>query len=115
VKTKVNNKRKEVLEKELKRIVSILRKKYKPEKVILFGSLANGNVEEWSDIDLFIVKKTEKRYLDRVGEILHLTHPKVGMDIFVLTPSEVKKSLEEGNLYIQEIISQGKVVYEKSR
>ena len=105
--------RKRSLEKELKRITSVLEEKYTPEKIILFGSLANGKVKEWSDIDLFIIKKTYKKYLNRVEEVFHLIHPKVGIDIFVLTPEEIKKSLKENNPYIQEIILEGNLLYEK--
>ncbi len=45
-------KRKAALEAELKRILPIIIEKYQPEKIILFGSLATGDVHEWSDIDL---------------------------------------------------------------
>lgn len=40
----VAEKRKEILEKELKRIVDVIIKGYSPEKIILFGSLAGGHV-----------------------------------------------------------------------
>jgi len=32
-------------------------KKYKPEKIILFGSHARGSSDPYSDIDLVIIKK----------------------------------------------------------
>ena len=75
--------RKKSLTNELKRIVSIIKREYKPDKIILFGSLANGKVHEWSDIDLLIVKNTEKRPVDRCIEICKLIHPKVGIDLFI--------------------------------
>lgn len=102
--------RKQLLQKELKRIVSVLKKEYKPEKIILFGSLVNGNVKEWSDIDLLLIKKTKKRYLDRIDEVLNLIHPKVGVDMFVFSPQEIEKK----NPYIDEILLTGKNVYEKN-
>ena len=57
--------RSEILRNELKRIVSIIKKGYNPEKIILFGSLANGKIHQWSDIDMLIVKDTDKRPVDR--------------------------------------------------
>jgi predicted nucleotidyltransferase len=40
---------------EVTEIVKILKVKYKPEKIILFGSLADGRGDEASDIDLVIL------------------------------------------------------------
>ena len=35
-------------------------KKYEPEKIILFGSFARGEIDEYSDIDLVIIKNEKK-------------------------------------------------------
>jgi len=56
--------------------------------MILFGSLANGDIREWSDIDLVIVKKSKKRFLDRIGDVIDLCSPRVGTDFVVYTPRE---------------------------
>lgn len=69
--------RKLKLQKELFRILDILKKEYHPEKVILFGSLCNNRMSEMSDIDLFIVKNVRKRYLDRIDEFLNLVNPRM--------------------------------------
>ena len=61
--------RKQLLNSELERIITLLKTEYDPEKIILFGSLATGNIHEWSDIDLFIIKETDKRPIDRCIEI----------------------------------------------
>ncbi|MCX6799999.1 MAG: nucleotidyltransferase domain-containing protein [Candidatus Falkowbacteria bacterium] len=67
---------------------------YKPEKIILFGSLAWGKAHKDSDIDLFIIKKTTKRFGARIDEVNLLANkakilsPK---DILVFAPAEVKK------------------------
>jgi len=105
--------RRGVLQNELNRILEILIREYRPKKVILFGSMAQGSIEEWSDIDLFIIKESEKRHLDRVTEVIHLVHPTVGMDVFVLSPDEVKNALDDQNPYIEEILTEGKVLYEQ--
>ena len=107
--------RKEALEKELHGIVATLVEKYKPEKIILFGSLATGKMHEWSDIDLLIIKETNERPLDRATNIRQkLNYPRIAIDIFAYTPGEVKCLLEEGSQFIQEILEQGRVLYEKA-
>jgi uncharacterized protein len=52
------------LTKALNQILAALQKEYKPEKIILFGSMASGTVGEWSDIDLAIIKHTDKAFMD---------------------------------------------------
>jgi predicted nucleotidyltransferase len=53
--------RKKLLDEELNRIIEVIKRDYEPERIILFGSLVDGRVHEWSDIDLLIVKKNEKK------------------------------------------------------
>ncbi len=50
--------------KDLKDISSRLIQEYDPDRIILFGSRAEGKHGEGSDIDLVIVKETEERPLD---------------------------------------------------
>ena len=105
--------RKTLLEAELSRIVTVLIERYQPEKIILFGSLAGGYIHEWSDIDLFIVKETEKRPIERVLEVVRLVQPKVGIDLFIYTPFEIETLLKEKVSFVCEIVKTGKVLYEK--
>jgi len=101
------------LEEELKRWLEILKTKYKPEKIVLFGSIAKGEVNRWSDIDLVIIKRTQRRFLDRIKEVLMLIEPQVGVDILVYTPKEFKVLSAERPFFQQEINAKGIMLYEK--
>jgi len=46
---------------DLERLVDFVVSKYKPEKIILFGSYATKTERKSSDIDLLIIKETNKR------------------------------------------------------
>jgi predicted nucleotidyltransferase len=105
--------RKNALKAEFKRILDIIIEKYKPEKVILFGSFAAGDIHEWSDIDMVIIKETSLRPIDRCVELSRLVEPKVGIDFFIYTPDEYKNLLSEKYTFLINIIKKGKVVYEK--
>ena len=106
--------RKEKLEAELKRIVNLTIHKYEPDRLILYGSLARGEVHEWSDIDLAVVKNTPRRFIDRIGDLLKLIRPEVSLNIIVYTPAEVAE-MENTNQYfwVDEIVKKGKVLYER--
>lgn len=107
------NERKKILKDELKRIVGVIKDKYKPDKIILFGSLVKGKIHEWSDIDLLIVKDTKQRPIDRCVGIAGLVHPKVGVDLFVYTPREYEFLLKEKFSLLMGILKEGKILYEK--
>lgn len=105
---------KKELERELDRILGTLVSNYKPLKVIVFGSLANNRININSDIDLLIIKDTDKRYWKRIDEVIHLIHPREAIDIFVLTSQEIEENLRKNNLYLKEILERGEVLYERT-
>lgn len=105
--------REKVLREELFRIVETIKKEYQPEKIILFGSLASKNINEWSDIDLLIVKETTKRPVERCLEVAKLIQPKVGIDLFIYTPEEYEALLREKFSFLLSVLKTGEVIYEK--
>jgi predicted nucleotidyltransferase len=99
----------------LNQILVTLQKEYKPEKIILFGSMASGNVGEWSDIDLAIIKNTSKPFMERLEEVTLLCLVPVGVDYLVYTPDEFSQMLLENNPFIKgEIVDKGKIIYERT-
>ena len=101
----------ETLPRAVKRIVTSL----KPEKIILFGSYAYGNPTHDSDVGLLVILKTKKPRKERVVAISLLLYPRpFPVDIIVKTPGEMESALEKGDIFIKEIVSKGKVLYERS-
>ena len=96
---------------ELKRILSILVAR-DVEKVILFGSLAAGDIGSESDIDLIVVERTEKRFLERLDEVYSEVQPRVATDILVYTPEEIT-ALEQSSSFVRHAMREGRVLYEK--
>ena len=99
-------------QKEIKKIVRQIVKKYKPEKIILFGSFARGEIKPSSDLDLFIIKKSElpRRFrITRVEKLLGSTPFPV--DILVYTPKEVEERKTLGDFFIKNILEKGKLLY----
>ena len=102
------------IRRELRRIIQRLVHNYKPEQIILFGSMANGHLHRWSDIDLAIVKKTKRRFLDRLSDALLKANPKEALDVLVYTPKEVQSMEQQGNpFWLHEIKSKGKILYQR--
>jgi len=103
-------------QREIGRVVSILQEHYAPDKVILFGSCGRGDFSEDSDVDLLIVKETSKRPLDRMREVYELVYSPdhyLALDPLVYTPKELTRRLALGDFLIQEIMEEGRVLYER--
>lgn len=96
---------------EIESIKNQLIEKYKPEKIILFGSAAWGD-EEVNDIDLLIIKSDTPHYgIDRMRELDKLIERNIAADMLVYKPEEIKERLELGDPFIKKIFKDGKVLY----
>ncbi len=99
-------------QKEIENIAKQIVEKYKPEKIILYGSFVYGKPHEDSDVDLFVIKKSKKPRTKRHLELDRmLLDRKMALDILVYTPQEIKKRLSLGDFFIKDIINQGKTIY----
>ena len=100
-------------DKEIHNIVNQLIRLYKPEKVILFGSLAQGQVHQGTDIDLFIIKSDVPELgVDRIRQLDELIKYKLATDFIVYRPQELERRLKSGDPFVKSILEQGKVLYE---
>ncbi len=103
--------RRAALETELERLVALLAAMPDIEKVVLFGSLAAGQLGRASDIDLIVVRRTTKRFLDRIGELIDDLRPQVGVDLLVYTPEEFR-TLSAERPFIQRAVAEGRILHE---
>ncbi|HUV85578.1 MAG TPA: nucleotidyltransferase domain-containing protein [bacterium] len=110
--TAVHEKRKAALEAELARILPLLIHEYGAEKVIIFGSLATGEVGEWSDLDLVIIKETETKSMNRIDDVARLTRPRLAADVVVYSPAEFERMSEGRRFFREEVVAKGRVVYD---
>lgn len=101
-------------EKIIYQIAEKIIKKYRPKKIILFGSYAYGKPTENSDVDLLIIKETNKRPIDRwveVKKILRDISALLPISPFVYTQKEIKERQAIKDFFIKEIFEKGKVLY----
>lgn len=104
-------KRKRELIAELGRIIDTLKKDKEITLIMLFGSLARGEVSRTSDIDMIIVQGTKKRFLDRLDEVYSALVPNVALDVLVYMPEEFEAMKGRSALVIN-AVKEGKILYE---
>ncbi len=85
-----------------------------PQKIVLFGSFAQGQPGQDSDLDILVIKESALRRDKRARKIHELFNPyPYPMDILVYTPQEVAEYKNFKGSFISQILSTGKVIYER--
>ena len=87
--------------------------RFRPDKIILFGSHAYGTPRDDSDVDILVVMPARNQ-LDQAGRIRLAVPRAFPMDLIVRTPENLRWRLEEGDWFLREIVSRGKVLYDKA-
>jgi uncharacterized protein len=100
------------LQSEIESITAQLVEKYKPEKIILFGSAAREDATPDSDMDFLIIKNdTPHKGRDRMIEVSRLIDRNLPADFLVYRPDEFEKRLAMGDPFLEMVVAEGKVLY----
>lgn len=103
---------KKTIDSEIQHIVDQIVKKYKPLKIILFGSAVRDDVEEVNDLDFLIIKQDVPLYgLDRMREVDELIDRNIASDMLVYRPDEYDERLRLGDPFIINISDEGRILY----
>lgn len=111
----ITDARSTALQQELERFIHIVSGDERTKKIILFGSVARSEVEEWTDLDLVVVAETDLPFYERTRQILNSVSPKVGMDVIVYTLAEWEEMQRSRAFIKAEMMDGGRVVYERDR
>ncbi len=95
----------------VRRLVEQIAARFRPERIILFGSHANGTADEGSDIDLLVVVDTRQPPLRQAAAIYRAIPHDVPVDILVRTPDQVA-ARNPRDLILRTILAEGTTVYE---
>ncbi len=97
----------QALDEIVRRVVEVAQ----PEKIILFGSAARGEMGPHSDVDLLVIKSGAHR-LDLTAQIYRNLHGlSEAVDVIVVTPEDVERYRHTHALVIAPALREGKVVY----
>jgi predicted nucleotidyltransferase len=94
----------------LRSIAEKLRRDYRAEKVILFGSYARGEETEDSDLDILVIAPTKERFFQRMATVRRLIRGlRDGFPVapIVLTVRELERRKQIGDPFVREILETG--------
>ncbi len=83
-------------------------------KAIVFGSYARGDPDEYSDLDLMIVARSKRVFLERFKDFLDMwsVSPVKPLDVLVYSPEEFERMRQRENPFIMAAITEGVLIYE---
>jgi predicted nucleotidyltransferase len=108
IRTKRGRVKRRVLAEVIRRVVEAAQ----PDKIILFGSAARGEMGPNSDLDLLVIKGgkfNRERLTSKIYD--HLYDAEAAVDVMLVTPEEVEHYRDTHCLVICPALREGKVVY----
>ena len=94
----------------IRRFAREVAQKFKPDKIILFGSYAYGTPTPDSDVDILVVMPARNQH-DQSVKIRSAIPRAFPMDLIVRTPKNLGWRLAAGESFHTEIVTKGKVLY----
>ena len=86
--------------------------KFSPEKVLLFGSYADGCATEDSDVDLMVLMEYEGKASRQALEIRRSIQKDFPLDLIVQSPAEARNRISSGDSFMAEALNRGRILYE---
>jgi predicted nucleotidyltransferase len=96
----------------IRRFARQVAERFRPERIVLFGSHAYGTPHADSDVDILVVMAARNQ-IDQACRIDDAFDPPFPLDLIVRTPTNLARYLAEGDSFLREITARGKVLYEK--
>lgn len=97
----------------IRELTARIAREFHPERIILFGSHANGSAGADSDVDLLVVLPFEGRNLQASLQILNRVAPRFPIDLLARRPDDVRRRYAEGDPLVREALDHGEVLYER--
>ena len=85
---------------------------FRPDRVVLFGSYASGRPTPDSDVDLMVISDHPGKPWQLATQIRNRLRPSFPLDLIVRSPDELEHRIQQGDPFLKEIASHGRVLYE---
>lgn len=101
------------MKRTIEKIINYIKYVAEPEEIVLFGSVAKGNDNVFSDLDLLIVSEScAKKYINE-KVISFSKELSVKIDLLIYSQREIEVELINPISFISAIVKCGKIIYKK--
>jgi len=78
------------------------------QRAYVFGSVARGEQDEASDVDLLLVRTTPAAFFDRIREVMDLVLEIGAVDLLIYTPAELDELVNSRrNGFLEQVVAEG--------
>jgi predicted nucleotidyltransferase len=98
---------------QIRAYVKDVSRKFRPHKVILFGTHAYGIPKTDSDVDLLVIMDHHGRPPYQEAKIRTAVRAPFPVDLLVRSPSQIRKRLAMEDSFITEIVRKGRVMFKR--
>ncbi len=98
--------------KAIQQLAGQIAREFHPHRIILFGSLASGQPNPDSDADILVIMPYRHKSWEMSAQIRNRVKPTFPLDLLVRSPDQCRERLALGDPFIEEIMRNGKVLYE---
>ena len=112
VKVPTLGRRKRIPRPAIDHVVAQIVEKFKPQRIILFGSYARGNPHPESDVDMLVIMDTPLSEVGQAIQICQQIEYRFGLDLIVYAPAHLAERLKMGDWFLRDALREGKVLYE---
>lgn len=98
----------------LEHVTKTIVERFRPKRIVVFGSHARGDARPDSDLDIFVEMETPRRPPERAIEVSSVFGLRSWpLDVVVYTPEEVRRLRHVKGTLLSVIEQEGKVLYEQ--
>lgn len=88
-------------------------RQFQPERIILFGSYAEGKATEDSDVDLLVEMNHSRSSLQQALVIRKAVKRSFPLDLVVKSSDEIRRRVHQNDFFLKTIMDSGQVLYEQ--
>lgn len=102
------------MNKNVQDLIYQIRDRFRPEKIILFGSYAYGEPVEDSDVDILVIMDFEGSTRNQAVQILQTVDYHFPLDLIVRSMDQVLSRIKSGDYFLKDVLEKGQVLYDRN-
>ena len=102
------------MKRTIEKIIDYARLVADPDKIFLFGSVANGKTTVYSDVDLLLIVDSLQGEANTREKITNFARENsLKIDVLIRTHVQIDEESLQSNSFVKSILQHGKKMYEK--